>query len=140
MHSLRLGSAYFLAIFAIGLVIRRVRTLEVFPEIGERAADLIEAPIMLAVILMASAWVVRGTWPADAKWRCAGIGLTCLVLVLVAGWLIDFGPIGIRPKEFWNAKDYTTPCLFFGGLFFLTAAPSLVRQIMTRESESTDPI
>jgi len=56
----------------------------VVPRLGERTAELIEAPLMLAVTIVAARWVVRRlAVPAVVPQRL-GMGLTGLGLLLVA--------------------------------------------------------
>ena len=49
------GAAYFLAVFAAGFLLAPIRQFVLVPRIGEVAAVLLEAPLMLAAIWWAAA-------------------------------------------------------------------------------------
>jgi hypothetical protein len=53
------GGAYFAAVFLIGFALGTVRVLAVAPQIGETAAVLVEAPVMLAASWAVCGWLVR---------------------------------------------------------------------------------
>jgi hypothetical protein len=53
------GTFYFALVFLAGFALGTVRTLWIAPGTGARAAELMEAPIMLAVSAVAARWVVR---------------------------------------------------------------------------------
>ena len=54
-HALRLGLAYFAAIFGLGFLLGTIRTLLVEPRIGALPAVALELPVMLG-----AAWVICG--------------------------------------------------------------------------------
>lgn len=53
------GATYFLIVFADGFVLGVVRTVSLVPRIGVRWAQLLEMPVMLAVIYWAARWVTQ---------------------------------------------------------------------------------
>jgi hypothetical protein len=57
---LRAGILYFALVFGAGFVLGFIRVVWVAPPLGARAAELLEAPIMLAVCVLAARRVVRG--------------------------------------------------------------------------------
>jgi hypothetical protein len=50
---------YFVLVFAAGFVLGTIRTLCVVSRLGVRTAELMEAPIMLGVSVLAARWAVR---------------------------------------------------------------------------------
>jgi hypothetical protein len=58
-ETLKAGVLYFLLVFAAGFELGTVRTLWVVPKLGVRTAELMEAPIMFGVSILAARWVVR---------------------------------------------------------------------------------
>ena len=75
------GVTYFLLVFGAGFILGPIRMTLLVPRIGERWAELLEMPVMLAVIIMASQWVVEHfSLPADVTLR---LGTGCLALALL---------------------------------------------------------
>jgi hypothetical protein len=58
MQVLRAGALYFTVVFGTGFVLGAIRTLWVVRRLGTRMAELLEAPIMLVVMILASRWTV----------------------------------------------------------------------------------
>jgi hypothetical protein len=56
---LRAGASYFALVFGAGFLLGSVRVPLLVPRLGERAAELLETPVMLVVIFVASRYVVR---------------------------------------------------------------------------------
>lgn len=82
------GASCFGLVFGAGFVFGTLRVLWLVPRLGERAAELIEMPLMLAVILFAARFVLRRTEPAP-RWPVRlGIGLVALALLLAAEGLL----------------------------------------------------
>ena len=137
MQTIRLGGVYFLVVFLSGFVINAIRTYEVLPQIGFRAAALIEASIMFCVIIVSASVIVHSTSQSLRGRDWLMIGCFGLVLLLGAAWILDFGPTGIRPIEYIAARDLTTKFLFVGGLIFFTVAPCLVDRMGPRIPRKT---
>lgn len=79
---MRAGAAYFGAVFALGFVLGTVRTLWLAPALGERWAELLEMPFMLAACALAARWVVRRfALPAAVRPRLAAGGVALALLV-----------------------------------------------------------
>jgi hypothetical protein len=75
------GAAYFFLVFGAGFILGPIRITLLVPRIGARWAELLEMPVMLAVIIMASRWVVEHfSLPADVSFR---LGTGCLALALL---------------------------------------------------------
>lgn len=59
MRTLKAAATYFALVFGVGFVLGPIRILWVVPRLGTRTAELMEAPIMLAITIVAAQWVVR---------------------------------------------------------------------------------
>ena len=59
MTILKAGVLYFALVFGAGFVVGTIRTLWVVPRVGTRTAELMEAPIMLLVTILAARWMVQ---------------------------------------------------------------------------------
>lgn len=105
MQILRAGVLYFALVFGAGFALGIVRTLWVVPRVGTRIAELMEAPIMLVVTVLAARWVVlRLAIPSLPSARL-GVGAIALGFLLVA----EFGLVpwlrGIPVKEYLARRD-----------------------------------
>ena len=58
-ETLAAAALYFAVVFGTGFVLGPIRVLVVTPHFGERAAVLLESPIMLVAIVLAARWIVR---------------------------------------------------------------------------------
>jgi hypothetical protein len=58
-ETLKAGALYFVLVFAVGFVLGTVRTLWAVPRLGVRTAELMEAPIMFGVSILAARWVAK---------------------------------------------------------------------------------
>ena len=69
MRILKAGVIYFALVFGAGFMLGTVRVLWGVPHVGTRTAELLEAPIMLVVTILAARWVVRRmSLPPEVIW------------------------------------------------------------------------
>ena len=59
MRVLRAALVYFALVLAAGFALGTIRMLFVVPRMGTRAAELMEAPFMLTVTILAARFIVR---------------------------------------------------------------------------------
>jgi hypothetical protein len=86
---LKAGAAYFAVVFAAGFALGVVRVLWALPRYGERTAELLEAPLMLAVIVAAAWWITRRSASALSPMQRFGIGMVALGLLVAAeSWFV----------------------------------------------------
>lgn len=83
-RALKAGLAYFGLVFGAGFVLGAVRVPFLVPRFGMRTAELLEAPIMLAVVYVAARFVVRRFALPARTWPRLQVGATALALLLVA--------------------------------------------------------
>ncbi|MBR7620705.1 hypothetical protein JKL49_15030 [Phenylobacterium sp. 20VBR1] len=88
------GVAYVAIVFAVAFALGTVRTLLVAPRLGDTLAVTIEAPLILAVSWLASAWCVRVFQipPAVApRLTMGGVGFGLLMLLELGMSVLLFG-------------------------------------------------
>jgi hypothetical protein len=102
---LKAGILYFALVFGAGFVLGPIRLLWVVPRVGTRMAELLEMPIMLAVIIVAARWLVRRiAVPSTASSRL-GMGFLALALLLTAEISL-VGPLqGYSINEYFSSRD-----------------------------------
>ena len=88
MRTLKAGALYFVLVFGAGFVLGIPRVLWFAPNLGARAAELMESPVMLVVIIFAARWVVRRfSLPPTIPARL-GPGIIALVFLLAAEFTV----------------------------------------------------
>ncbi|HET7210060.1 MAG TPA: hypothetical protein VFI95_26035 [Terriglobales bacterium] len=83
MQILKAGVLYFACVFGVGFLLGTVRTLWVVPRLATRLAELMEAPLMLVVTIVAARWIVRHfaiPYVPLARLGMGGIGLSLLLV------------------------------------------------------------
>ena len=114
--ALRAGALDFALVFAAGFVLGPIRILWLVPRVGERAAELIEMPIMLAVIVFAGRWVVR---------RLA-MGLVAVVLLLVVEVTVVLRLRGMTFDDYLAQRDPVTATAYYLSVGFFGLLPLLL--------------
>jgi len=98
----------------------------VVPRLGERTAELIEAPLMLAVTIVAARWVVRRlAVPAVVPQRL-GMGLTGLGLLLVAELVVVLLVRGLTVNEYIASRDSVSGTVYLALLAVFAVMPLLI--------------
>src|SRR5215831_15669476 len=109
---LKAGALYFGVVFAAGFVLGAVRVIWVVPRLGERTAELIEAPIMLAVTILAAQWAVRRGAVAPVALQRLGMGLIGLGLLLVAELVVVLLVRGLTVNEHIASQDAVSSTVY----------------------------
>ena len=92
--------AYFLIVFGAGFLLGTIRVLLLLPVLGERAAELLEMPFMLIVIVLAARWIDRRFLAGvDDRGRIVvgllAFGLVALVIAGVLSYAASSSPDGL---------------------------------------------
>src|SRR5690348_16080125 len=126
--AIRAGILYFLMVFAVGFVLGTFRTLWVAPKLGVRTAELMEAPLMFGVSILAAHWVVRhlalsSQWPV--RLCCGGIALGLMLLseFTFARWLR-----GLTIREYFATRDPISGAVYCLTLGAFAVIPAFVRR------------
>lgn len=113
MQILRAGVIYFAIVFRAGFVLGIVRTLWVVPCVGTRSAELMEAPVMLVVTIVAARWIVRHLaipYVPSARLGMGGIGLS---LLLVAEFRLVLWLRGMSIREYLATRDPVSGAVYY---------------------------
>jgi hypothetical protein len=125
MQVLKAGALYFAVVFAAGFALGTVRTLWVVPRFSARTAELAEAPVMLAVIVLAARWMLRhfGALTLRAQWLAAG--LVALSLMLLAEFTGMLWLRGLSIEQYFATRDPVSGAVYDALLVFFAVLPSL---------------
>lgn len=128
MRSLNAGLLYFACTFGAGFVLGPLRILFVVPRVGERVAELIEMPIMLAVTFFAARWLTRRLAVPAAKGPRLTMGLVALALMLLAEFTLVLRLRGLAIDEYFATRDPVAGAAYYAALVVLAAMPLLVNR------------
>ena len=126
MKPIRAALLYFAVVFGVGFFLGVVRVLWVVPRIGVRAAELLEAPIMVSAAFFAARWIVRRMEVAPAPRARLTMGCGALVLMLAAEFGLVLALRGITFAEYVATRDPLTGAAYYLALLFFALAPLLV--------------
>ena len=123
MRAAKAGIIYFAAVFGAGFLMGTVRVLWLVGRLGERRAELLEAPFMLAVMIASARIVVRRFAPLDRGGRLRA-GLLSLALMLGA----ELGVASIRGRalaEYIASRDPVSGAVYCALLALFALMPLL---------------
>jgi hypothetical protein len=122
---LRAGLVYFTLVFAAGFLLGTLRVLLLVPALGVRSAELLEMPLMLAVIYFAARFVVRHH-PFLGTGGQIGTGLVALALLLLAEFTFVLGLRGLSLAEYLESRDPVAFAAYVLSLLLYGAMPRLL--------------
>jgi hypothetical protein len=125
---LKAGVFYFALVFAAGFALGTIRTLWIVPRmrIGARAAELMEAPIMLAVSLVAAGWVARRLHVPFQLSSRLGMGCVALNLMLLAEFTLVLRLRGLSLAQYLAMRDPISGTVYYVALGLFGIMPLLV--------------
>lgn len=126
MGVVRAGAAYFGLVFGAGFLLGAMRTLWIAPRVGERAAELAEIPVMIAVTYFAARWAMRRFAVPAAAGRRLAAGLVAFVLLAAAEVALVAPLRGMRPSEYFASRDPVTGSAFLASLGIVFLMPWVV--------------
>lgn len=120
---LRWSGIYFVAVFGVGFLLGPIRVLWLEPRLGVRAAQLIEAPIMLLAIVLAGRWVggrLRSGYGASER---LAVGAMAAGLVLLADLGVGVGLRGMTVAEVFGDRDPVSGTVYYALVALMALAP-----------------
>ena len=132
MKTVAAGAAYFALVFAAGFALGVVRTLYFVPRYGDRAAELLEAPVMLVVSFVAARWIAGRLSMPYAPGRRLAIGAIGLVLMLGAELILVLPVRGLTIEEYFVTRDSVAASAYYFLLAVFALMPALVRRAGSR--------
>jgi hypothetical protein len=126
MQILRAAVLYSLLVFGAGFVLGTGRVLLLVPLLGERAAELLEMPLMLIVVVIAARWVVRHR--LEDRWTSSAlsVGFIALGLMLAAELAVGVLLRGMSATEAFVNRDPVSGAAYYASLLLFAAMPALL--------------
>ncbi len=125
------GVLYFVLVFAAGFALGTLRTLVVAPRLGARAAELMEAPVMVAVSFVAARWVVQRLAVPPIWTRRLALGTIALALMLLVEFTFVLRIRGLSLGEYFATRDPVSGAVYYAALALFAVMPMLVRRKTT---------
>ena len=126
MQTIKPGIIYFLLIFGTGFVLGTIRVLLIVPLVDDRAAELLEMPLMLLATVLAARWITR-RFPEPrnhtARLAIGGIGLG---LMLAGELAVGIGLLGMTAAEVMLNRDPVSGTAYYVSLLLFAAMPWIV--------------
>ena len=121
------AAVYFGIVFAAGFVLGSMRVPFLVPRVGERFAELMEMPLMLAAIFLAAGFVVRRYGDAITGRRWLGVGVLALIFLAGAELLLAVVVAGRSVAEYIASRDPVSGTVYLLMLVLFAVMPWLRR-------------
>lgn len=126
MRVLKAGAIYFAVVFGVGFILGPIRILVLAPRVGERIAELIEAPIMLVVIVVTARWVARRFVTARTAAVLLALGCVALGLLLACELTVVLWLRGLTISEYIASRDPVAGVVYAFMLVIFAMMPLLL--------------
>ena len=126
MHVLIFAVAYFAAVFAGGVVLGVGRVLWLVPAAGERLAELLELPLMVAASYFAASALLARSRRALGTRGALAAGLAALALPVAAELGAAFGLRGLTPAQYVASRDPGSGVAYAAALLIFALLPMLI--------------
>lgn len=125
MQALKMGALYFALVFGAGFLLGPIRIFWLEPRVGARCAELTEAPIMLAVMLLAARWIVRRFDVPRTPSVRLGLGFAALAFMLIAEFGLVLGLRGMTMEQYLATRDPVSGTVYYALLLLFALLPYL---------------
>jgi hypothetical protein len=126
---------YFAIVFGAGFVLGTLRVTMLVPRLGERKAELAEAPLMLAASFFAARFVVRRV-PAEDRLDHLWSGLLALAVMLAVEFSVVLSLRGLSLAEYFATRDPIAGAVYVALLAAFALMPWLVAASPTTSRSS----
>jgi len=133
MRILKAGVLYFGIVFGAGFVLGPIRILWVVPRFGPRMAELMEAPIMLAVTVIAARWIFRRLVLPPTPSIRLGMGCIALGFMLIAEFTLVVWLRGLSISEYLASRDPVSGTVYYGMLVVFAIMPLVVASVLSHK-------
>jgi hypothetical protein len=124
-RTIRAALAYFAIVLGTGFVLGVFRVPILVPRIGERWAELVEMPIMAAVIFFAAGYILRRFPEMRSPGRSLGAGGLALALSIAAELALVILLQDRTMAEFVRSRDKISGSVYIGLLLVFAVMPRI---------------
>ncbi len=137
LQILKGGALYYSLVFGAGFVLGTIRTLWIVPGFGTRKAELMEAPIMFVVIVLAARWVGRRPGLQLSSFERLAVGLFALGLLLLTEFTVVLRIRGLTVADYLAGRDPVAGTVYVVMLALLAFMPMLVAGQISERSHNS---
>lgn len=116
------GVAYFALVFGVGFILGTIRVLWLEPQLGQRSAELIEVPPMLAAIYFAAIFIVK-RFKASHRVAYLYSGLVALSVLLTVELSVVLALQGLSIHEYLAQRDPVAGVVYVVMLIIFAVMP-----------------
>jgi asparagine N-glycosylation enzyme membrane subunit Stt3 len=129
LRTIKAGMTYFSLTFGAGFVLGAIRVPFLVPRLGERAAELLEMPLMFIVIVLAARFTAeRFALPATVLVRLS-TGLLALGLLIAAELFLAVGLQDRSLGDYVSSRDPVSGSVYLAMLALFAAMPFLITRL-----------
>jgi hypothetical protein len=128
MKTAAAGAAYFALVFTVGFALGVVRTLFLVPRYGDRAAELMEMPVILVVSFVAARWITGALSMPYGLVRRLAMGCFGLALMLGAEFILVLPVRGLTIGEYFATRDPVGAGAYYFALAMFALMPAFVQR------------
>jgi hypothetical protein len=128
MQILKAGVLYFAVVFGAGFVLGPIRIVWVVPRLGARMAELLEAPIMLVITIVAARQIVRRLARPLKLSNRLWMGGIALGLMLIPEFTLVLWFRGLSIRAYLAARDPVAEAVYYLMLVVFAVMPLLVER------------
>jgi hypothetical protein len=117
---------YFVLVFGAGFVLGTIRVLWLVPALGTRTAELVEMPVMLAIVILSARWVTQYVQVTPTASSRLGMGGMALAMVLALDFTVILWIRGLSFRQYVEMFDPIAGTTYFMMLGIFAVMPFLV--------------
>ena len=129
MRILGAAAAYFAWVFGAGFMMGLIRVPFLAPRLGARAAELIEMPVMLCVIVLSARWIVKRFALLPQTRDCLVAGLIALTIAVTAELFLAMVLQHLTLAQYLSGRDPVSGGVFAAMLVLFGLMPAILARI-----------
>jgi hypothetical protein len=129
MRAVRAAITYFACVFGAGFLLGSIRVPFLVPRLGVRAAELIEMPFMLLVVLLSARFIVKRFGLLAERRACLAAGSIALALLVSAELMLAFAWQHVTVAQFLASRDPVSGSVYLAMLVLFGLMPSILSRI-----------
>lgn len=126
MCVLKAAVIYFALIFGAGFALGVIRILWIVPHLGTRIAELMEAPVMLAITILAARWAVRRSAVPPKLSSRLGMACSALFLLLLAEFSLVLYLRDLSISDYFASRDPVSGTVYYEELGRFAVIPYFI--------------
>ena len=128
---LKAGALYFAFVFGAGFILGPIRIAWVVPRLGTRTAELLEAPIVLVIAVIAARWIARRLAVPPTWSSRLGMGAIALALMLFAEFTLVLSLRGMSFRDYLATRDPVSGTVYYAMLVVFALIPLVLIHVRT---------